>query len=208
MNNLCNAELCTFFSSNATTILKDIVIPECEFFVNDEIDINCCPICKCNRRHCRHVTRNSPNCTSNNCRCENTEQPISSHDFQSGTNEHSIAIDPCTPFLEETIPLEVNDGKLLQIQLHLMNICPNRPLAIGILLCCNEQPYALKVKKVCKRIPCCKSCKHHSCCCCKCCNNHSCNCNTLCTSTCFEFLLTCCPPHNKVTLKIITEYLC
>lgn len=204
MNNQCNNTLCTCFSSNASTVTKEIAIPACEVFITNEFTINCCPIYNPHRNFPKinpyfgHVKRNTPFCPMSNLGCTNTNQSESSDDVHMNENEHNVTIEPCTPFLEEIIPLEVTDGKLLQIKLNLLHVCPNRPLLIGVLICNNDTPHALKIKKLCNKIPCCHSCKRRPC---QCCNN-------ICSSTCFEFLLANSYLQGNVSLKIITEYLC
>lgn len=215
MNNQCNNTLFTCFSSNASIVEKEITIPSCEIFVTKEITLNCCPICN-HRRRCqktksysKHSKKDTTSSSTSNLNCTSTNQSTSSDEVQTNQAEREVTIEPCTPFLEETIPVEVADSKILQIKLNLMNVCPNKPLLIGVLLCNNDTPYALKTKKVCKIVPCC-NCRRHSCCHSHtCCHSHSCCCcKDEHTSTCFEFLLANSCPQSNVTIKIITEYVC
>lgn len=203
MINPCNNTLCTCFSSNASTVVKEILIPDCEIFVTNECTINCCPIYNSHRRfpkinpYYRRVKRNTAFSPMSNLGHINTKQSDSLDNVQTNQNEHNVTIEPCTPYQEESIPLEIADGKLLQVKLNLIHVCPKRHLLVGVLLCINDTPHTLKIKKVCKKSPCRHSCKRHCCQCCK-----------ICTTACFDFLLENCSMESKITLKIITEYLC
>ncbi len=41
-----------------------------------------------------------------------------------------------------------DDGRLLSIDVHLKNVCPNQNLILGVLICYKNSPYAIQTQKV------------------------------------------------------------
>lgn len=79
------------------------------------------------------------------------------------TNIKHINFDTCTTVVKENMKIKLLDnGKLLDVSICLKNVCSDRHIMVGVLICYDNNPYALKTREV-YTGKCCKCC---SCCCC------------------------------------------
>lgn len=64
-------------------------------------------------------------------------------------NTKSISIESCTSIATETMPVKLfNGGRLISIDVHLKNVCPNQNLILGVLICYKNSPYAIQTQKI------------------------------------------------------------
>lgn len=116
-----------------------------------------------------------------------------------------VDFDPCTPVVEEKMQVSLcNKGKLLTVSICLRNVCLDSYIAIGVLICHNNKPYALKTKEVYTG----ESCNP----CCDCCCNCCCNCYYCCSNSLlvegFEFIFPFESFKKKVAIKVVAHYIC
>lgn len=110
-----------------------------------------------------------------------------------------VDFDPCTSVVQENMNVSLcNSGRLLNVSICLQSVCPDRCMVVGVLICYNNRPYALKTKEICTE----RSCK----CCCNCYCNCCCCSNILVEG--FEFIFPFEACRQKITIKVVAHYIC
>lgn len=178
---------CNPFCSRTSIVQKIIEIDPCQNILDTEFTLDFCP--RCNYRN----RQNSNYQLMNHCNAANRQH--NSHN-NCNVSEKEFTIKPCTPYVEEPIELNVENGKLLHIKINLLHVRFNWRLKIGVLLCQNNTPYAFKLQQICLRPTYCYCRKHRRCMKCAC------------TAVDFDFLIADEIDQNLLQLKIITQYGC
>ena len=113
-----------------------------------------------------------------------------------GTATKYVDFDPCTTFAKENMQISLcNSGKLLNVSICLTDICPDRCIIVGVLVCYKDKPYALETQQVILTSTSCKCC--NCCCCCR---------DILVDGFAFIFPFEIC--RHEVTIKVVAHYIC
>ena len=128
-----------------------------------------------------------------------------------------VDFDPCTSAIKEDMQVSLcNNGKLLCVSICLKNVCPDRCIMLGVLICHNNQPYALRTREVCTEKYYKSGCCHRDSCC-SCDDSYSCDGSCSCDYCyClndilvddFEFVFPFETCKQNITLKIVAHYIC
>lgn len=123
---------------------------------------------------------------------------IGEGDMIMDTTTKYVDFDPCTSVVQENMAVSLcNSGRLLSVSICLKNVCPDRSIMVGVLVCYNNRPYALKTKEVSTQ-PSYQCCPGHCCCCC---------CNNILVEG-FEFIFPFEACRQKLTIKVVAHYIC
>lgn len=118
-----------------------------------------------------------------------------------GTATKYVDFDPCISFTKENMQVSLcNSGRLLDISICLTDVCPDKCIVVGVLICYNNKPYALQTREVILDSTCCRRC----CCCDHCC----CCCLRDILVEGFEFIFPFQVCQQEVTIKVVAHYIC
>lgn len=110
-----------------------------------------------------------------------------------------VEFEPCTTFTKENMNISLcNSGRLLSVSVCLKDVCPDKCIMVGVLICYKNRPYALETQEVMLGSTCCRGC---SCCCCPCCPR-----DILVEGFDFVFPSEICA--KAVTIKVVAHYVC